>query len=357
MKKHIFLTLVAILPVINCCTNNQDSDWSFKEGPLTTRWAPDIDVQKPWNLYPRPMLTRDKWVNLNGLWDFAITDKSTSPGLWDRQILVPYPVESALSGIMERVDKNQMLWYKREIKIPSDWKQKRLLLNFEASDWETTLYINDVLVGSHRGGFDPFTFDISDFVVKGKLQEIKISVWDPTDSGTQPRGKQVSDPHGIWYTPSSGIWQTIWLEPVDQSYIKSFRIETDIEKGEISLTPDLYNGKDGLVMQMRVLKDGKVIAEADSEGIKTISIELSDFELWTPDNPNLYQLEIELQDKEEVIDKISSYTGLRKVSLEKTNDGFTRIMLNNEFLFQNGPLDQGFWPDGLYLWIREPLLR
>ncbi len=337
-----------MLAVINSCIHNPDNDWNIKEGPLSTEWALKINYEKPWDNYPRPAMVRNDWLNLNGLWDFSITEKSETPDTWNRKILVPYPVESALSGIMERVNKDQIVWYKKVVKIPGAWKNLRVLINFEASDWETSLYVDSKIAGTHKGGYDPFTFDISDYVIAGQKHEILVSVWDPTGEGTQARGKQVSDPHGIWYTPTSGIWQTVWMEPVEQSYIKSFRIVTDIEQGTIELRPDLYNNRDGIETQLRVLDKGVVIAEVSGHNNDILYARLVDKQLWSPDNPKLYELELELLYKGEILDKITSYAGLRKISLGKTPDSYTRILLNNEFLFQNGPLDQGFWPDGLY---------
>ncbi|MDX2414803.1 MAG: PA14 domain-containing protein [Bacteroidales bacterium] len=348
MKKQLLFSLVCILLAANSCVPNQDNDWNIKSGPLSTEWAHKIDIDKPWDKYPRPAMVRNDWLNLNGLWDFAITDISAKPDTWERKILLPYPVESALSGIMERVNEEQLIWYKKDVELPAKWKKKRVLINFEASDWETTLYVDGKVAGTHKGGYDPFSFDISEFVVAGEKHEILISVWDPTDKGPQPRGKQVSDPHGIWYTPTSGIWQTVWMEPVDQSYIKSFRIFTDIEQGTIELSPHIYNSRDGIETCLRVIDKGEVIAEVREEGNNNLLAKLDNFQLWTPDNPKLYDLEIELFHNGSLLDKISSYTGLRKISLGKTGDSYTRILLNNEFLFQNGPLDQGFWPDGLY---------
>ena len=293
-------------------------------------------------------MERKDWMNLNGLWDFAISNKDEEPTEWDNKILVPYPVESSLSGIAARVDETQQLWYSRKVKVPPGWKNRKIIINFEASDWETTLYIDNRMVGTHRGGYDPFSFDISGFVKAGKAHILKISVWDPTDNGTQPRGKQVSEPGGIWYTPSSGIWQTVWLEPLNMTYIKSFRTITDIDKGALKLNLEIFNIKDNINVSVQLLKEGNIIAEGNSDNPEEITLKVNDFELWSPDKPILYDLNIKLSGKEGILDEIKSYTGFRKVSLGDAGDGFTRILLNNRFIFQNGPLDQGFWPDGLY---------
>ena len=318
------------------------------ENPLITEWALQVKPDKPWNTYPRPAMKRREWMNLNGLWDYAITPLQTaSPDGWEGKILVPYPVESALSGVKRRISENETIWYKTSFSIPSRWKKKRLLLNFEASDWETTVWVNGTKAGSHRGGYDPFSFDITGLINNGRNIELLVSVWDPTDKGTQPRGKQVSAPGGIWYTPTSGIWQTVWVEPVSESYIGSFNIYTSVMNRSITVKPQIENrGKS--ITRLTVSKKGKTLGVAEGSGDQELTVVIENALLWTPDNPNLYDIKLELLSDGKTIDNIASVAGIREVSLGKTADGFTRILLNNEFLFQNGPLDQGFWPDGLY---------
>lgn len=346
-RSGIFLFCL-LITFISSCKQNEQQTWVVPDNPLMTKWADDIDPDEPWPLYPRPIMQRDDWANLNGMWDYSISDQKNRPDKWDGKILVPYPVESALSGVKKRPGENEYIWYKREFKIPSSWKNKRVVLNFEACDWETKVWIDNELAGEHRGGYDPFSFEITKMLNAGKKHEIIIRVWDPTSEGNQPRGKQVSNPHGIWYTPSSGIWQTVWLEPVPESYILSLYTETDIDAGKIVITPDIANLSDGLTARTRILNNGELLAEQESSGDNEIIIAIDNFELWQPGNPVLYDIEIELLKNDRITDKIKSYTGFRKISLGKTEDGFTRMLLNNEFVFQNGPLDQGFWPDGLY---------
>ena len=346
-RSGIFLFCL-LITFISSCKQNEQQTWVVPDNPLMTKWADDIDPDEPWPLYPRPIMQRDDWANLNGMWDYSISDQKNRPDKWDGKILVPYPVESALSGVKKRPGENEYIWYKREFKIPSSWKNKRVVLNFEACDWETKVWIDNELAGEHRGGYDPFSFEITKMLNAGKKHEIIIRVWDPTSEGNQPRGKQVSNPHGIWYTPSSGIWQTVWLEPVPESYILSLYTETDIDAGKIVITPDIANLSDGLTARTRILNNGELLAEQESTGDNEIIIAIDNFELWQPGNPVLYDIEIELLKNDRITDKIKSYTGFRKISLGKTEDGFTRMLLNNEFIFQNGPLDQGFWPDGLY---------
>jgi hypothetical protein len=347
MKPFRFASVLVFFVLGVSCTQNPVINWKIAENPILTKWSGNVDPLKPWLQYPRPDMVRNRWINLNGLWDYAITQKDSKPVKWDGSILVPYPVESALSGVKMRVSENQNLWYKRSFKIPNIWSKKRILLNFEASDWETTVYVDGKEVGKHRGGYDPFTFDITEFLAKQKNHELLVCVWDPTNKGTQPRGNQVSSPGSIWYTPTTGIWQTVWIEPVNESYISSFRTVTDADNGTVTFKADVKNpGKATLAFSIK--KEGKKIASAigNSDGETTLKIEKP--VLWSPSNPFLYDITIELKDGNKIIDEITSYTGIRKISIGKTADGFTRMLLNNEFVYQNGPLDQGFWPDGIY---------
>lgn len=348
MQKTIIPFILILLFFLVSCDSKKQAGWEIADNPLLTEWSAAIDPVLPWPEYPRPAMLREKWLNINGLWQYAVTPKGSEPEQWEGEILVPYPIESALSGVKKRISRNECLWYKTDFKLPSSWRDKRILLHFEASDWETKIWVDGKAVGNHRGGYDPFCFDISDYVRAGKKHELKVSVWDPGSEGTQPRGKQVNEPHGIWYTPSSGIWQTVWLEPVSDIYLKSFRITTDIDEGSVKIKPELVNLQDGVRTRARIIKDGQVLKEKESEGESELSISLEDFEPWSPASPVLYDIEIEVLNKGEVTDRIESYTAFRKVTIGKAEDGFTRILLNNTFLFQNGPLDQGFWPDGLY---------
>ena len=346
MKTPVTIVLTVALILLYSCSNS--IEWEPGESPLMTRWASDIDPAKPWDHYPRPGMERGKWANLNGLWDFAITARNAEPSEWNRQILVPYPVESALSGISERVSADSMLWYSRSITIPLAWKGNNIILHFEASDWETTVYIDDKPVGTHRGGYDPFSFNITDYVGAGRKHTLKVSVWDPTDSGTQPRGKQVSNPRGIWYTPVSGIWQTVWMEPVNSIYLESFKITNSVDTPSLTLEPKIYNVSDDLVTNVSLSLNGSLIAPGSSAAGDKVKLSLPPVELWQPGAPVLYDIEVSLSVGDEIIDRVKSYTGFRKVSIGKDDAGITRIMLNKRFVFQNGPLDQGFWPDGIY---------
>jgi hypothetical protein len=345
MKKILFLFvslwLIACVPA-----TRKETTWKIAENPILTQWASRVDPLKPWPEYPRPDLVRKNWINLNGLWDYAITPKGTKPETWTGQILVPYPVESALSGVKKRVSDAENLWYKTSFKVPSSWTKEKLLLNFEASDWETTVWIDGKEAGIHKGGYDPFTFEISGLLNKEKAHELLVCIWDPTSSGPQPRGKQVNNPGGIWYTPTTGIWQTVWLEPVKEAYISSFRAVPDIDSKNMSFvvsSPVAATNAD-----ITISASGKEVAKGSGNTGEKIVLNIENPVLWSIDNPFLYDISISLKENGKVTDKITSVAGMRKISIGKSKDGFTRMLLNNEFVFQNGPLDQGFWPDGLY---------
>jgi hypothetical protein len=329
------------------CIQKKEINWKIAENPIMTKWASEVDPLKPWLQYPRPDMVRNAWINLNGLWDYSITQKGKKPEKWDGSILVPYPVESALSGVRKKISEKENLWYKRDFSIPNIWKKKNILLNFEACDWETTVWVDGKEIGTHRGGYDPFTFDISEALDNKKLHELLVCVWDPTDKGTQPRGKQVTSPGSIWYTSTTGIWQTVWIEPVNKSYIASFRTVTNADNGSIIFKTDVKNADAGSLL-FKILKEGRTIATATGKANNETTLQIKDPLLWSPDKPFLYDVTIELKNNNKTVDKVKSYTGIRKISIGKTADGFTRMLLNNEFIYQNGPLDQGFWPDGIY---------
>jgi hypothetical protein len=347
MRIPKIVSVLSFLILSLSCNHKKEINWKLADNPILTKWASEVDPLKPWLRYPRPDMVRNAWINLNGLWDYAITSKGIKPEKWDGSILVPYPVESALSGVRKKISENENLWYKRIFSIPNVWNKKHLLLNFEACDWETIVWVDGNEVGTHRGGYDPFTFDITSFLSKNVHHELLVCVWDPTDKGTQPRGKQVSSPGSIWYTSTTGIWQTVWIEPVNESYIASFRTFTNADNGTIVFKTNVKNADSGS-LQFKIIKDGSTIASATGKSNSETTLQIKDPVLWSPDKPFLYDITIELKNKNRTVDKVKSYTGIRKISIGKTPDGFTRMLLNNEFIYQNGPLDQGFWPDGIY---------
>lgn len=343
----ILLLLIAMV-IISCESKEEAFTWKPADGPLFTPWAEKVTPQTAWDVYPRPQLKRKEWLNLNGLWDVAILPEDEGPpGKFQGKILVPFPVESVLSGVAQKINENQKVWYRRFFSLPRTWRGKKIFLNFEASDWETTVWVNGHKVGTHRGGYDPFKFDISEALKDGE-QELLVAVWDPTDKGYQPRGKQVQNPRGIWYTSVTGIWGTVWLEPVNELFIDRLRITPDIERNEVRVKVHLCSLEPGLTVKAYVLTDDTLVAEKKSAPDEELAIPIDNPHLWSPENPFLYQLRIIVEKEGETLDEVESYFGLRKISLGKDESGKTRIFLNNRPYFQLGTLDQGFWPDGIY---------
>jgi hypothetical protein len=336
------------------------ADWKPAAGPLATRWAKDVNASSPHAEYPRPQMVRKDWLSLNGLWEYAIASKQAErPAKFDGWILVPYPIESALSGVMKRVGPDERLWYRRAFSLPSDRGDKRFLLHFGAVDWETQVWVNGKSVGSHRGGYDPFTLDITDSLSAGDHQEVVVLVSDPTDGSTQPRGKQIRNPNSIWYTPTTGIWQSVWVEPVPATFIDRLKLVPDLDRSELvaSITVTGARAGDEIALSspgakmrqdsMSRFPGGQSASVAGRPG-EEIHLKVPVVHGWTPDEPWLYPLRAELRRDGKAIDAVDSYFGMRKISLGKDGDGITRMLLNNKFVFQYGPLDQGFWPDGLY---------
>jgi hypothetical protein len=354
-----FLPAVAAgLVLVLCGVVVAQDKWRAAGGPLMTRWAKQVSPQNALPEYPRPQMVRERWLNLNGLWDYAIAPKGNPrPEEYTGQILVPFPVESALSGVMERVNEQQRLWYRRTFSVPTDWVGERVLLHFGAVDWEAEVWVNGQRLGSHRGGFDPFSFDITGALSEQGEQEILVAVSDPTDAGTQPRGKQVRRPHGIYYTPVTGIWQTVWLEPVPRGYIDSLKLTPDLDRDELKVVVNTAGSVHERRVRVIVLDGEREAAAAEGAADEELTIRLPAPKLWSPDAPFLYGLRVTLQAGEGQADAVESYFGMRKISLGQDANGITRIMFNNEFVFQYGLLDQGYWPDGLYTAPTDEALR
>jgi beta-galactosidase/beta-glucuronidase len=342
--------------------------WQPVPGHLLTRWAQDVSPETVWPEYPRPHLTRADWLNLNGLWNYAVlpyrhgemlelpaiprsgAEDGVSPS---GGILVPFPIESALSGVKRSLQPDERLWYWRFFDIPAAWQGRRVLLHFGAVDWETVVWVNGAQVGLHRGGYLPFSFEITPFL-KAAGNELVVAVWDPTDAHWQQRGKQVLQPRSIWYTAVSGIWQTVWLEPVPQAYIAGLKVTPDVDAGVVRVAVRAAGtaGRAGAA-QARVFDDGKLIADAAaSQGGEEIVLPIPGPKLWTPDSPHLYDLEVTLGE-----DRVGSYFGMRKFGLGPDKAGRVCLCLNDVPLFQYGPLDQGYWPDGLYTPPCEAAMR
>jgi len=332
--------------------------WKLAHGPLATRWSKQVSPQNALPEYPRPQMVRKEWQNLNGLWEYAIRPAAEAqPAAFDGQILVPYPVESALSGVMKQVGPQNRLWYRRTFDVPKPWQGKRVLMHLGAVDWEATVWVNGRELGAHRGGYDPFTFEITECLKGDGPQEIVLAVFDPTDSGTQPRGKQVMKPHGIWYTPTTGIWQTVWLEAVPPAYVESLRIVSDVDAGLVRVTVAAKGAAPDARVALEASAGQEKVAARSGKPGETIALPIANARLWSPDSPFLYDLKVTLAQGDRTIDEVAGYFGMRKISLGKDKAGVTRLMLNNRPLFQLGPLDQGFWPDGIYTAPTDEALR
>ena len=351
------ILLLFILPFFVSFTGAQTPDWKIVEGKITTPWAEKVDPSQALQEYPRPQMVRETWMNLNGLWDYAIRPKGATeaPG-FDGKILVPFAVESALSGVGKTVGKEHVLVYRHAVELPRTYRNKRVLLHFGAVDWQCDVWVNGVSVGSHTGGYDPFYFDITSALKKSGPQEIRIAVWDPTDEGPQPRGKQVNAPKGIWYTPVTGIWQTVWLEAVPQTYLESIRLTPNLNEETLSLKANASNIQQGDRVKISVWDGTQKVAEQESEKME-IAVAIPQAKRWSPENPFLYDLRITLTRKGKTIDEVRSYFGMRKISMQADANGMQRMLLNDEMLFQYGPLDQGWWPDGLYTAPTDEALR
>ena len=337
-------------------SNEKNVKWAPAGNKIKTRWGMNLDPEKIWQEYPRPQLERKEWMNLNGLWKYALRKKvDLSPDEYDGEILVPFPVESSLSGVMKSLTQDDALWYYKEIEIPQEWSGKHILLNFGGVDWQCEVYINRKKVGEHTGGYSSFYFDITSFLNTGK-NKLLIKVIDYTDTvhsewgKFQPVGKQTLTPNGIWYTPTSGIWQTVWLEPVNEYHFEKLEINNDFYSKQLKITFDVL--KDAkLSVELTVKFEDKIIKQTKGTSNEEITIQLSDsnFKPWSPDEPNLYTIEANLlSDSGNIIDSIYSYTAIRVVESRKDSNNILRIFFNNKPLFNIGPLDQGFWPDGLY---------
>jgi hypothetical protein len=351
------------------------ADWQPAKGQLMTRWAKDVSPDKVHPEYPRPQMVRKNWTNLNGLWDYKIADGTGKmpPEVSDGKILVPFPIESALSGVMKRLGPKQAMVYYRTFDIPDLLGDQRVLLHFGAVDWACAVKVNSTRVGEHRGGYDPFSFDITDALLKDtKRQELAVLVTDPSDANWQPRGKQVNEPKGIWYTPTTGIWQTVWLETVPAASIASLEIVPDVDAGQVRITVTGRGTREGDKVEIAVLGREHTITSppigpaiekvASGQGPVGKPIEIAipkdKLQLWSPDSPFLYGLRIDLSTADgKAADVVFSYCAMRKISLGKDEAGVTRMMLNGKPVFQYGPLDQGFWPDGLYTAPTDEALR
>ena len=330
--------------------NSFCQEWQPIDGKIMSRWAKEVTPENVWQEYPRPQFERSTWKNLNGMWDYVILKPNQpKPKSYEGKILVPFSFESALSGVGKSITPEDKMWYRKKFIIPSEWKGKRILLNFEAVDHDTNVWVNDIFVGSHKGGFDRFSFDITTFLNVRGNQTIEISVKDGTNLSPQLRGKQHFKPSGIVYTPVSGIWQTVWLEAVsNEAYLGEVKITTDIDKGTVKITPFGHEAlRSSYKVKASIYKNKSKIAEGSVSTNKLIELKIREPKLWSPDNPNIYDLKLTLTNpKGKIIDQVNSYFGMRKISLGN-HKGVKYLFLNNKPLFHYGTLDQGWWPDGL----------
>lgn len=324
------------------------AQWKPAGDKIKTVWTEKIDPNNVLPEYPRPIMERDKWQNLNGLWDYAILPMGQQePQTFDGKILVPFAVESSLSGVQKKLGKEKELWYRRTFTIPSDWKSKNVILHFGAVDWKAEVYLNNIKIGSHTGGYTPFCFDVTPFLTAGN-QKLVVKVWDPTSDSSIPRGKQVTNPNGIWYTPVSGIWQTVWLEPVNNKHIVGITPIANIDNNNLKVKVCTKNTESSDIIEVKLKDNNRVIASAKGVVGQTLDIAIPNAKLWSPESPFLYDLDVALIERGKSVDKVSSYAAMRKVSKKRDANGIIRMQLNNKDIFHFGPLDQGWWPDGLY---------
>ena len=337
------------LLIVMCMTTllTYGVDWKMGKAPLMTSFASTIDTSNVLGEYPRPQMVRENWMNLNGIWQYqpgtGFTQAVPTAQLTGK-ILVPFPVESAISGVMKHSDN---LWYRRTFTIPAAWAGQKVLIHFGAVDYKSQVYINRQSVGIHTGGYDPFTYDITSSLTASGPQEITVKVNDPTNAGGQPRGKQTLTPGGIMYTSCSGIWQTVWLEPVPQTSISDIKIVPELDKSSVVVNTSTLGVASNLTVKIEVKDGPTTVAQLTGNANSDLTIPVANAKLWSPDSPFLYDLKITLLSGNTPIDSLGSYLGMRKISMKQVGN-VQKLFLNNESVFQFGPLDQGYWPDGNY---------
>ena len=328
------------------CTS-MSAQWKPAGEKIKSKWATEINPENALKEYPRPIMTRNDWKNLNGLWNYSIQKKGlAAPTKFDGKILVPFAVESSLSGVMKEVGDDNELWYSTSFNVPKSWKGQDVLLHFGAVDWETEVWVNNIKVGSHTGGYTPFSFNIAPFLNSG-AQKLVVKVWDPTSNGNQPRGKQVNKPEGIWYTPVTGIWQTVWLEPVPKTHISAIKTTPDVDHKAVTFKA-MGSSNYGDVIEVTIFDGANQIAKGKAAINEDLKVSLKNPKLWSPEGPFLYDVKVKLTRNGKTLDEVKSYFAMRKISMKRDDKGIIRMQLNNKDYFHFGPLDQGWWPDGLY---------
>ncbi len=349
-----FLLLIVILLM----TVQAYAQWEPKISPILTSWGEKLDTASVLHEYPRPQMVRENWTNLNGFWDYALTDSAgQKPEHFDGRILVPFCVESTLSGVTQKVTSKDAIWYQKHLHLDKPVNGQRLLLHFGGVDWHTSLWINGQKIGEHMGAYDPFYFDITDALNFNDHQVITLKVWDPTNEGVQARGKQLMDPRGIWYTPVSGIWQTVWMEQVDASHIEYIKVIPDVDSNIIRVSVMVSGQDEDHRLRLSAWDQDSCITEQEGASDSLFKLRIPQPRLWSPSHPNLYDLKIQLLGKQDTLDEVTSYFGMRKVEIRKDTNGINRIFLNNQVIFNFGPLDQGWWPDGLYTAAADEALK
>ncbi len=334
------------------------SDWSPVPGRIQTRWEKDVNPACPLPEYPRPQMVRKDWMNLNGLWDYAVLAREQAmPDLYQGQILVPFPIESSLSGVGKPLLPTEHLWYRRTFEIPMEWKSQRIVLHFGAVDWQTDVWCNGHHLGQHQGGYDPFSFELTTFLRYGAENELVVKVYDPTSEGRQERGKQTLKPGFVFYTAVSGIWQTVWLEPLPVIYLQDISTTPSIEPTRLAVQVSLSDELEDNELQIELLKEGVVLTQSSGVQGDHIILDYPDAHLWSPADPCLYDLKITLNHQNQIMDIVHSYCGFREISMQPDEQNIPHIYLNRKPVFQYGPLDQGYWPDGLYTAPTDEALR
>ena len=297
---------------------------------MKTPWTDSVDRLAPLPEYPRPQMVRGNWLSLNGPWEYAISAGGSFPAEYDGTITVPFSPETELSGVGRTLHKGEFLWYRREISLPECFAERHVLLHFGAVDQTADVWVNGLKVMEHVGGYLPFEGDVTRAVRDGRM-EIVVRVTDESDHGYHTRGKQKSARGGIWYTPQSGIWQSVWIEAVPENYVKKLHISPDFDSGCVDISAETV---------------GNEAAYAHFGGGEyrlPARIPVPDFEPWSPENPKLYDFTVSCGE-----DSVESYFAMRKFSVGKDRSGKPRLFLNGRPYFHNGLLDQGYWPDGLY---------
>ena len=348
MKTYLKIVAMSALAGSTASGIRAQTPWKIAPSPLTTRWAKQVSPTNALPEYPRPQLTRSRWQSLNGLWSYGLSDAASTvaPADMSGHILVPYPYESALSGIGKPSPVAQRVWYKRSFSVPIAWKGQNVLLHFGAVNYDSTVMLNGKTLGSHRGGFDGFDFDITPQLRVGE-NELVVSASNPIKSDVEDAqviGKQRLHPGSIFYTGVTGIWQSVWLEPIPAAHVENLKITPDINAGLLHV---MVASSQTAPVKISVLDGDKTIAALSGTANTELIIPLPNAKLWSPDTPFLYGLKVELGDAKNV-DTVTSYAAMRKISLGKDDQGRQRICLNDRFLFQVGALDQGYWPDGIY---------